>query len=198
MKRIFTTAVAAAALVCALPATALAHHHHARGKHHAHKARVLMFGSVRTASSAPSTPTPQTPSGTTGGKVVSFENGVLTIAFTEGGTFTGKVTNETELLCQSETTSSGNDDQDEANDEGSSSSGENSSSTIGQSVRDNGDWFGSPGQGQGDGQGQGSGEGNSQSQEGCTTALLVKEAVVLGAELKLGNGAVWEKVILQH
>src|SRR5438105_15403708 len=98
MKRIFITAVAAAALVCALPATALARHHHARSKHHAHKTRVLMFGSVRAASTAPSTPTPQTPAGTTGGKVVSFENGVLTIAFTEGGTFIGKVTDETELV----------------------------------------------------------------------------------------------------
>jgi hypothetical protein len=195
MKRIFITAVAASALVCAVPAAALARHHHARHSHkrHAHKARVLRFGSVRTASATPSSPAPQATSGETAGTVTSFENGVLTITLNDKSTVTGKVTSETEVLCQTATASGGDDDEQEGNDEGSSSNGEHSSSAIGPAVRQHGDWLQAPGQH------EGLGQGNNQTQENCSTAALVKDAVVLGAELKLGPaGAVWEKVILKH
>jgi hypothetical protein len=193
MKRIFITAVAAAALVCALPADALARHHHARPSHrrHAHKARVLRFGSVRAASATPSTPAPQSPTGETAGTVASFENGVLTITLNDKSTVTGKVTSETEVLCQPEAASGADDNEEEGNEEGSSSNGEHSS--VGPFVRQHGDWLQAPGQHDGVGQ------GDDEAQENCATTALVKDAVVLGAELKLGGGgAVWEKVIIKH
>jgi hypothetical protein len=87
------TVAASVLMAGAVPATALAHHHH--HKHHArHHARFRHFGDQNT---PPTTMNASDNAGT----VQSFQNGVLTIALNNGSTVSGAVTNDTELECTS-------------------------------------------------------------------------------------------------
>jgi hypothetical protein len=99
MTRIAATTIMAGALALAAPGVALArghhHHHHTAAKHaaRAHHARV-----ERLAPTEPAAPASE-PSGSAG-KVVSFEEGVLTLELTNGKTVSGAVNGDTEIKCE--------------------------------------------------------------------------------------------------
>jgi hypothetical protein len=201
MRRTGTAVLASAMMALALPAAAAAHHrhHHARAHKHASSARILRFGalSAATAPSTPSTPatTPSSPSTEPAGTVLTFdkEKGVLTIELADKKTtVSGKVTEETELRCQSSTPSpEGDDEQEGSDDEAVQEGDEHGTSHDSGQLGQHGDSFAHSANAQDEGGGQG--------QEPCTTAVLTPGAVVLGAELKLTPaGAVWEKVDLIH
>jgi hypothetical protein len=122
MKRIVLTVVSMSTLALAMPGIAMAAHH---GRHHArsHHARakhasVITLGKLApatapvvtppappsppppVASTPPVTPAPCTPEQV--GTVVSFENEVLTIELCNKTTYTGEVTEGTEIKCRSE------------------------------------------------------------------------------------------------
>jgi hypothetical protein len=195
MKRILLTAVTSSLLALAIPGVASAshgkrHHHASSHKRHASRARIVRFGSLSLpAASGPTQTTPTTPTTQPAGKVVSFENGVLTIMLADQSTVSGKVTEGTELQCHSAsaTPTTGGDDQGGSDDAAGDESEHGGAPTQAHEsdVQD--------GQGQ-----QGDDDANEDSgQQSCTTAALVKGAVVGEAELKLSSaGAVWEKVEL--
>lgn len=192
MKRIFITAVAASSLACALPATALAHHHHARhhSKRHAHKARILQFGSVSDSSTDPSSPTRGAPSSDiTIGTITGWENGVLTITLNGNPTpVSGKVTPDTEFACEHEGSSYGaGGDQTP----GSSGAGDQSSSATGQVVTQH-----SANLRASISQNQDQGDCDDGS---CGVESLAKGVAVVEADLKMGSaGPEWEKVETVH
>jgi hypothetical protein len=112
------------------------------------------------------------------GKVVSFENGVLTIALARGGTVSGKVTDATEIDCQSAPTTTPT----------------TTTATTSSNGADDG-----PAHDQGDDHGRrhGDDESGDDGQSNCTTADLQPNAVVHEAELKLVDGtAVFKQVEL--
>jgi len=180
-------AVASSAVALAAPGVASAHHskhHSSRHKRHGH-AHLVKFGTFGTASgpTSASGPTPTSPSTETAGTVTSFTGGVLTITLKDGSTVSGKVTEQTELECQSATSPTGTDGDDEGSGDDSSSpeSGEHSSPVAHESS---------------DGGGGDDGDDGGASSS-CTTAALVPGAVVGAAELKISAaGAVWDKVEL--
>jgi hypothetical protein len=196
MKRILLTAVTSSLLGLAIPGVASAshgkrHHHASSHKRHASRARIVRFGSLSLpAASGPTQATPTTPTAEPAGKVVSFENGVLTIMLADQSTVSGKVTEATELQCRSASaaTTTGGDDQGGGDDAAGDQSGEHSGASTQAHASDLQD-----SQDQ-----QGDDDANEDSgQQSCTTAALVKGAVVGEAELKLSSaGAVWEKVEL--
>jgi hypothetical protein len=195
MKRILLTAVTSSLLALALPGVASAghgkrHHHASSHKRHASRARIVRFGSLSLSSaSGPTQTTPTTPTGTPAGKVVSFENGLLTIMLADQSTVSGKVTEGTELQCHSASAATtGQDDQGGGDDGAGDESGEHDGASTQAHASDVQD-----GQDQ-----QGDDDANADSaQQNCTTAALVGGAVVGEAELKLSSaGAVWEKVEL--
>jgi hypothetical protein len=197
-------AAAATSFILALAAPPLAlaqgrhHHHGARHanthKRHGQRAHLLTFGGSLTASgTAPTTGMPSSSAGT----VVSFTEGVLTIELTSDKSLVkGKVTAGTELECQP-APGTGQDSDDEQQQTG----GEDQDQTEG------GDEAGPSGQTQASGQngpvahssdvGDDQGEDEDEA-ETCTTADLKPGAVVLRAELLIGdNGPVWENIELQ-
>jgi hypothetical protein len=206
MKRTLLTVLASALLVLALPASALAHgHHHHAHKRHAKHARVLRFGAVN--ASAPSTTAPAvqvTPTSQNAGTVLSFTNNVLTIELNDKSTVSGKVTEDTELRCQSATPESNGDDEND----GDEPNGENNQAQNnqhedekslekeharpgggGEFAAQHGDVVAHRANSQREGQ----------TQKPCTTEALQKGTVVVAAELKLSSaGAVWEQVDLIH
>ncbi len=194
MKRTFLAAACVSLLAVAAPSIASAHHgkrHHsacAARHHHAKCARahVLRFGARSALSSGPTTSgAPTTPSTETAGTVKSFSGGILTITLNNGTEVSGKVTEDTEIGCESATRPTSGDD-DEGGDE-SGSSGDSSVSAVAHAS--------STGSGDDEGENdQGDDEGGAQS---CTTTALTPGAVVRAAELEVsGAGAVWEKVDL--
>ncbi|MDX6670022.1 MAG: hypothetical protein QOI91_385 [Solirubrobacteraceae bacterium] len=115
------------------------------------------------------------------GKVVSFENGVLTIALARGGTVSGQVTDATEIDCESApttpaptaTTSRNGSDDGPAHDVGDDHGGRH-----------------------GDGR-HGDDESGDDGESNCTTADLKPGATVHEAELELKDGAaVFEQIEL--
>jgi hypothetical protein len=133
------------------------------------------------------------------GTIASFDaaTGKLVITLFGGETITGLVTEQTEIQC---------DGIDDNGGEASTSSDE-SESESGDDHGDNGEGAGDDNGGQGDepngDNGDNSGS-NGQDDNGgevgnCTTADLIKGAVVQEAELQLENGtATFEKVELAH
>jgi len=181
MKRMLITAVASSALALGAPAVASAHHHHHK-RHHAKHARVLTFTSAGSPTSQPS-PTPPA-SSEPAGTVTSFTNGVLTITLTDGTVVSGKVTEQTELKCESSTVDVGDHDQGGGDDQNGRESGEH----------------GGPINMARESHSQGTGWQDADEDDGnesCTSASLVSGAKVGEAELRLSSaGAVWEKVEL--
>jgi hypothetical protein len=127
MKRIVLTVASSSLLALALPGIAAAANHHAR--HHARHASaharhvnarhasVITLGKLAPPS-APAVVTPPPPPPKTStpavtptctpeqiGTVVSFENEVLTIELCDKSTYTGEVTEGTEIKCRTEQTS---------------------------------------------------------------------------------------------
>jgi hypothetical protein len=224
MQRIFLTAMAAAALALCAPGVALAAHHggakhgsHHRkhhGRKHGSSARVVDFTASGTVgastgdSGSPGAPTtsPTPPTGETIGKVLSFENGVLTLELNDGSKVSGKVTEDTRLICTPATPPAGGDD-DEGDQAGvSGGAHEDSSSTLqtgtgtsasGQTSVDAGVQVNADHQDGGDQSGSDDVGGGDDQQQSCTTAALTPGTVVREAELILsGSGAIWEKVDL--
>jgi hypothetical protein len=194
MRRVFFTAVASSALALAVPGVAAAQHgkrHHSHRasshkRHHRH-AHIVRFGTLAAStpgSNASSPATPSSPAGT----VASFTGGVLTITLADKSTVSGKVTDQTELECQSAAPTAsasshdGGDDGDRHDGSGPTSSQQAGS----QSGNDGGS------DDQGDDQ-----DDDDGAQQSCTTAALVTGAVVQEAELSISSaGAVWHKVEL--
>jgi hypothetical protein len=202
MKRMLIAAATSSMLALAAPGLASAahkrkcHHHalHACAKsRHASRARVLTFGgpssTTRTTGSGTTPTAPSTPSEPpeTAGTVASFTGGVLTITLKDGSTVSGKVTETTEIRCQSATPPPEGGDADQNGDEASGGNGDDGAPHSGPLAGSHGDDM-SSGTGDDGGQGQPS---------TCTTAALVPTAVVSEAELSIGAaGAVWDHVDL--
>jgi hypothetical protein len=193
VRRVMFTVAASVLLAGAVPATALAHHHH--HKHHArHHAQIRRFGDQNTA------PTSMSASDNAG-TVQSFQNGALTIALNTptGSTVSGMVTSDTEIECvstqQSQTT---HDDGDPGSGGSQNSTGTNQNSTgTNQSSTgtDQGDDDQSEAQ-SGESNSGDDDQGEDQSSS-CSTSNLTMGAVVHEATLRIGSsGAVWEKVEL--
>jgi hypothetical protein len=189
-----------------VPALAAAHSgrhhraHHARTRHHrrhgqapAANGALTPSGPVSsTSGGAGSTPTapagPTTGSTELAGTVQSFNEGILTIALSGGGTVSGRVTEGTEIECKS---AGGGDDQ---------GSGEDVGDEGGQDGEEAGDEGGSGQSREGadarmrsDAAGEGSDDGGSS----CTTAALVANASIAEAELSVvAGGAVWDHIVV--
>lgn len=219
MKRIVLALVAPAMLLSAPGIALAAHHGHGRHAHHARRharrARhtLVRFGDPAAPAgpvsgtpsrpSAPTGPTPANPTAPTGepaGKVLTFENGVLTIELTGGTKVSGQVTEGTRVICLPATPapSTGDDDQGGGDDAPGTQSGEHGGPA---SQAPGGGWSGENGQqGAGDGQdmdeqGMGSEDNGPQCCEAASA--LVAGAVVREAELNLSSaGAVWERVVV--
>jgi hypothetical protein len=200
MKRMLLTLLPASLLALGAPAAASAHHGHHHSRHHGHhasSARLLDFGAAASSVGTAAGPVHASPTTENAGVVESFENGVLKIKLnSDGSVVPGKVTEDTELRCESATPPNepGDDDSGDgpSGNQGGPSSPDQFASQHGDlfahaaSLGDNGD--------QGD---DDQGEG---SQESCSpTTALVKGAIVRDAELELsGAGAVWETVVIVH
>jgi hypothetical protein len=196
MKRIVTTAMALSMLTLAAPGIASAAHnggHHRRALHaraharHARRVHVLAIGAASGSSTTtnPSTGTTTTPtSNESGGTVTSYTNGVLTITLNDGTTMiSGQVTEDTQIGCRPATPAATPGEDQDADDQGSSAGGDQGAGAQGANQ-----------QGGQDGSHDGGGD---QGEESCTTAALVKGAIVRRAELRLSSfGAVWEKIDL--
>jgi hypothetical protein len=186
LRRILFTLVTSALLVAAIPATALGRSHHARSHHRSHHSRThhsvrhKQFGRA----TAPTTTAPSDNAGT----VASFDPATnkLTIALNDGSTVTGTVTPDTQIECDSTSTSNmGQDFAFRKNDH--SGGGDNG---------DQGDNQGnSNDQGDNDDQG-GQGDNDDNNAQSCSTADL-PGAVVHEAELRISSaGSTWDKVDL--
>jgi hypothetical protein len=197
MKRMLLAAATSSMLALAAPsmASASAHHGkcHGRSHHacaHAHHARVINFGAPLSSSgTTPSGTTPTAPSGDTAGTVASFTGGVLTITLNDKSTVSGKVTDQTELACESAAPTEGSETDDNGDRNGDENSGGNGDDTAhsGQGVGSMGDDMSSGHDG----------EDAGQTPSTCTSAALVPGAVVREAELSIGStGSVWKHVDL--
>jgi hypothetical protein len=121
MKRIVLVLASSSMLTLAIPGVSAAANHHAR--HHARHARrvhakhasVITLGTLApAAATAPVTPPPPAPKASAPvvtptpctpeqiGTVVSFENEVLVIELCDKTTYTGEVTEGTEIKCRTE------------------------------------------------------------------------------------------------
>ncbi|MEA2216710.1 MAG: hypothetical protein QOK19_2271 [Solirubrobacteraceae bacterium] len=193
MRRIIQTTIASSLLALALPAAALAQHssHHARGHHHRHHSRahtvVFTHGVAKTipGTTTPVTTTPTPPAGEPAGTIASFEGGILKITLADNSTVSGKVTERTEIRCNS---ASGDDVGDDNGIDGDDNSG------------DDGDSHGGPSSGHGDlsshGDDEHHGTVSGEIGEGtCGVSALTPGAKVAEAELFVSSaGSVWEKV----
>ncbi len=216
-KLIFTALVSAVALAIA-PASALAHHH--RGARHArihHARRHARFHFRRFGSQDFSTTgSSSTPSGNSAGKVSSFTGGVLTITLNDGSQVSGKVTDGTDCISPTSTSSgdqsgsgdqsSGSSDQQSGSTDQSSGSSDQQSGSTDQSSGSGDQQSGSGDQSSGSGdQSSGSSDqqtgdddgGDSGSTQACTSSNLTPGAVVQAAILKVTDGgATWDKIEL--
>jgi hypothetical protein len=125
MKRIVLAVASSSMLALAMPGLAVAAKHHSRhnarhasahARHvhvHAKHASVVTLGTLTPPTTAPVTPAPQTPKASAPvttptctpeqiGSVVSFENENLTIELCDKSTYTGEVTEGTEIKCRTE------------------------------------------------------------------------------------------------
>ena len=201
LKRNLLLAVATSSILAlSAPSLALAqgrHHHHgarhsSTNNRHGHRAHLLTFGGSLTSSgTAPTTPS----SGAA--TVVSFTEGVLTIELmSDKSLIKGKVTDRTELECQPAPGTGQDSDDDQQQGGGEDQDQSESGDEAGPSSQ-------TPASGQNGPMAHSSDVGDDQGededeQETCTTAALKPGAVVLRAELIIGdNGPVWEKIELQ-
>lgn len=114
MRRLLLVVASGSALALLSPAGALAHghhrhHHHHRGHKHGHrivvlhsKAHVQHYGGADQtppAGTPPATPPRPPVTHEPAGTVLSFTGGVLTIRLKDGSTVSGKVTEDTRIMC---------------------------------------------------------------------------------------------------
>jgi hypothetical protein len=162
MRRIMLLVVGVLALALAVPGIASAHRgHHHRHHHKAHHVRIKHIG-------AKSATDPAAPATGDAGTVASFTGGVLTITLADGSTVSGKVTDQTEIECET-------------------------AAPVATASHHGGGWGDDD---HGDGQGLGE-HHRCHGQSACTVADLVPGAVVHEADLRIGGGgAAFEKVTL--
>lgn len=203
MKRLLIAAATSSMLALAAPGLASAAHkskchhhaHHACAKsRHASRARVLTFGGPSSAagntgnSTTPTAPSPASEAPETAGTVASFTGGVLTITLKDGSTVSGKVTDRSQIRCQSATPAPEGGDDDQNDDEASGGNGDDGAPHGGPLIGSHGDDISSGGS---------DGEDGGPGQPVCTTAARVPGAIVAEAELSVGgSGAVWDHVNL--
>jgi hypothetical protein len=196
-RNLLLAAATSSMLALAAPSLALAQgrHHHHGARHasahnrHGHRAHLLTFGGSLTGSSgAPTTGTPSSGAAT----VVSFTEETLTIELTsDKSLIKGKVTARTELECHPAAgTTGGSDDQQQGGDDQQQSGDDQDRSEGGDSAQQGAMARSSD---VGDDQGE-----EEDEQESCTTTALQPKAVVLRAELRIGDNGVaeWEKIEL--
>jgi len=160
--------MAIASSALVLAAPQVASAHHGR-HHHKHHARHARFRHFGTLAHHTTTPVAPSPAG----KVKSFNEGMLVITLADESTVSGKVNEFTDILCVKP--GAPGDDQDDDD------QGEEHHAFAADHHGDEGD------------DDQGDDDGLSR----CTTAALVLNAVVLGAELRIGpSGAVWKHIII--
>ncbi|HWX45222.1 MAG TPA: hypothetical protein VNY52_07850 [Solirubrobacteraceae bacterium] len=155
-------------------------------------------------STSPTSPT--TPTGESAGKVLTFENGVLTIELTGGAKVSGQVTERTRLICIPATpptpTGTGEDDQGGGDDQSGDQEGEHGGPPPWQSsTSSDGGWGGEDHAQAGGDEGDDQMDMNDEDDQppSCETTALAPGATVRGAELSLtGSGAVWEWVAVIH
>ncbi len=202
MRRILTALASVLALVLAAPGVALAHHghgaRHSRTHHkgHAKGARVLRLAPVEggKSTSEPGTQTTSSTSTEDIGTVSSIEGEVLTIKLNDGSLVSGKLTEDTHVICISSKPTEGDDDNGEGDDDHSSDGG----------------WH----QGGGGPEGTSSQEGGKEGEAGPTAhdssfdgqggpgceekeKALVVGATVKEAELRFTSaGASWESLVI--
>lgn len=196
MRRALLSVFGIAALALATPGAALAHHHHHKTKSRAHRARVH-FVHIGAHDAAPqsdpvvgegdtkSASDPSMTSGEGAGKVVSFIEGVLTIALDDGSTVAGKVTSRTEIKCERAQTIPPATEGDKES--------EDSSTTSEDSNHEGDDKSGE----EGDDKGSGDDE-ESAPEPPCDTSALTPGAMVREAELRISSteGAEFESIEL--
>jgi hypothetical protein len=164
------------ALLVLTPASALARHHHKRHhtRHHA-RARILRFGTAMPSQSGSGGNDAQTGQGSdqNAGMVAGLTNGTLTITLNDGSTVSGKVTQDTQIECDSSGSTTMHAD--DASAENSNSGDDDSGSAD-------------------------SGDDDAQEDQGaqsCSSSDLQPGTPVREAELKVsGAGATWDKVDL--
>jgi hypothetical protein len=167
MRRLLFAVLASSALIVALPAAAMARH--GDGRRHEHHHRVRHDG-VRHERRGREHDFPPAKAGDAG-TVQSFNNGVLVIMLGDGMTVSGRVTNATELRCESPEHAVMHND-----DHGSGGSGGG----------DQGDRGGDHGD---------RGDDRGQDEQMCATGSLTTGAMVHEAELRITSfGAFWEEV----
>lgn len=197
MRRVFFTTVASSALALAVSGVASAQHgkrHHSHRasshkRHHRH-AHIVRFGTLATASTPSSSSSSPATASSPAGTVASFTGGVLTITLADKSTVSGKVTEQTELECQSPAPTASASSHDGGDD------GDRHDSSTSTSSQQAGSQSGDDDQGEDD-QGEDHGDDDQGAQHSCTTAALVTRAVVQEAELSISSaGAVWRKVEL--
>ena len=195
-RNLLAAAATSSILALAAPPLALAqgnHHHHHHGarhasthKRHGHGAHLLTFGGKL--NSAPTTDPPSSGAAT----VVSFTEETLAIELTsDKSLIKGKVTARTELECHPAAgTTGGSDDQQQGGDDQQQSGDDQDRSEGGDSAQQGAMAHSSD---VGDDQGE-----EEDEQESCTTTALQPKAVVLRAELRIGDNGVaeWEKIEL--
>ena len=187
MRRVMFTVAVTVLMAGAVPASALARHHH--HKHHArtHHAKIRRFGDQNT-------PPTSTSSSDNAGTVQSFHNGVLTIALNDGSTAKGMVTNDTELECMAAQQSSTTMHEDGDGGSGDQNSGDDNQGSGGndQGEGDENEVQGEDNNRGDDDQGE---DQNENEANNCSRSSLTPGAVVHEATLRIGgSGAVWQKV----
>jgi hypothetical protein len=194
-RNLLLAAATSSILALAGPSLALAQgrHHHHGARHasahnrHGHRAHLLTFGGSLTGSGGALT-TPSSGAAT----VVSFTEETLTIELTsDKSLIKGKVTARTELEClPAAGTTGGSDDRQQGGDDQVQSGDDQDRSEGGDSAQQGAMAHGSD---VGDDQGE-----EEDGQESCTTNALQPKAVVLRAELRIGDNGVaeWEKIEL--
>src|SRR5436305_2546248 len=94
MRRMLFVAIAGAALLAVIPATALARHGHHQRSHSQHARRQSRVHHKRFGSDTAA------PGHDTAGTIASFSDGLLTIRLNDGSTVSGRVTDATEMECE--------------------------------------------------------------------------------------------------
>jgi hypothetical protein len=115
------------------------------------------------------------------GTVTAFENGELTITLFDGGTLTGKVTEDTEIECEDDVASASQDD-DPGDDEGDDPGARGDSGDRGEDDGDRGDCR----------------HGDDGDDDECGTEALTVGRAVEEAELKISSaGRIWKEIELR-
>jgi hypothetical protein len=211
MRRLSLAAFVSALVLAATPALASAHRHHSHSHHF--RNRTEHFRGVTRADSSTSQTAPTTPNVT----VASMTNGVLTLTLADGSTISGKVTDDTEVVCAPSSDSqmqNGRDDRGDGGWGGGNSGGGDwgGGGSSGGGDWGNGgnsgsrDWGGGGSSGGGDwgnggdgggGPGDDNGGGDGGNGPSCGLADLLPNAVVTAADLRFTSaGAEWERIEL--